>query len=71
MAPKVLNVAPKDIYVTMEFSIRELDLLKTGLSLAKIDFDGKDSEQAEASKFVKDFWEMLDVFLKEVPRYGS
>jgi hypothetical protein len=68
---KIVEVAPKDIYVAIEFSIRELDLLKTGLALAEIDYDGKDEEQAEASKYVKEFWKFLDDFLKEVKRDGS
>ena len=68
---KILNVAPKDIHVEMEFPIRELDLLKTGLSLAKIDYDGKDKEQAEAADYVKEFWKFLDEFLSEVKRHGT
>jgi len=67
---KIVNVAPKDIHVELEFPIKELDLLKTGLSLAKIDFDGKDAEQAEAVKYTKEFWKFLDEFLKEVKRNG-
>jgi hypothetical protein len=68
---KILNVAPKDIYVEIEFPIQELDLLKTGLSLAQIDFDGKDEEQAEAAKYIREFWKFLDEFLKEVKRHGT
>ena len=68
---KILDVQPKDIYVTMEFPIHELDLLKTGLAFARIDYDGKDKQQAEAAKYVSEFWQFLDEFLKEVPRHGT
>jgi hypothetical protein len=69
--PRIVDVQPKDIYVTMEFPIRELDLLKTALALAKIDYDGKDKEQAEAADYVKMFYRTLEDFLKEVPRHGT
>lgn len=68
---KVLKIEPKDVYVTVEFSLHELDLLKTGIALAHIDYDGKDKEQAEAVKEVKSFWGFLDDFLQEVKRHGT
>lgn len=68
--PKVLTVMPKDIYVTIEFSINELDELKTGLALAKIDYDGKDPEQAKAASRVTDTYRFLEEFLSEVKRHG-
>jgi hypothetical protein len=71
MPPKVLNVAPKDIHVTLEFPIQELEQLRTGIALANISYNGRDKKEAEAVAQVHSFWRFLDEFLSEVNRNGS
>lgn len=58
MALKILQVAPKDIYVTMEMSLADLKMIIRALDLAKIDYDGEGSpEDKIAVMFLtKDFY---------------
>jgi len=67
---KVMKVAPKDIYVEIEFPIQELELLKEGLELAKIEYDGNKENDKEAARYIEQFWKFLDDFLREVKTHG-
>ena len=68
---KILTVQPKDIHVEIEFPIKELELLKEGLELAHIDYNGKNEEELEAAKYVEKFYEFLNDFLREVKKHGT
>lgn len=67
---KILNVAPKDVHVEIEFPIKELELLKEGLELVTIDYDGKQDSEKEAAKYVEQFYTFLNDFLREVKKHG-
>jgi predicted secreted protein len=67
---KILNVAPKDIHVEIEFPIKELELLKEGLELSTIGYDGEIGEELEAAKYIKAFYDFLNDFLTEVKKNG-
>lgn len=69
--PKVVNIAPKDIYVTVEFNITELQLLKEGLELARIEYDGNSENDPKAAKYIEEFYKFLEDFLREVKRNGT
>ena len=63
---KIINVIPKDIYVSIEFPIEELKVLKQGIGLADIDYDGKDPVQRASAEAVTSFYKLLEEFLKDV-----
>lgn len=68
--PKTLNVAPKDLYVTIEFSAEELRLLEKGLFLANIEYDGTKEEEKEAANYVtKDFFLYISKLITEIKEY--
>ena len=52
---RIINVEPKDIHVTMDMSIREVNLVLDALEHAEIKFPGDDKpELKEAAKFLSD-----------------
>jgi hypothetical protein len=68
---KILNVEPKDIHVEMEFPIKELELLRDGLQLVTIDYDGKNEKEKKAAGYIEEFYKFLDGFLTEVKKHGT
>ncbi len=68
--PKTLNVAPKDLYVTIEFSAKELKLLEKGLFLANIEYDGTIIEERKAANYTTDvFYTFIKELIKEIKEY--
>lgn len=68
--PKTLNVAPKDLYVTIEFSATELKLLEKGLFLANIEYDGTIIEERKAANYTTDvFYVFIKELIKEIKEY--
>jgi hypothetical protein len=49
---KILDIYPKDIYVVCEFSSKDIEKLHKALGLTKINYDGKDKEEAEAVRYL-------------------
>jgi len=57
---QILNVEPKDIHVTLDLSISEIEMLLKALDKAKIDYDGKqEPDMAEATNFLGIFFKLL------------
>jgi hypothetical protein len=71
MEMKVLNVAPKDVYVTIEISLESLKLLKEALSISEIKYNSKEKpEDAKAAAFLKDtFFPFLDTTIEDISKY--
>lgn len=69
---RVLELYPKDFYVTMELSLKEINKIRIALSKAELIFDGKKPEEKEAVGFVKDqFYPMLDRLYEENKQYDT
>ena len=67
MAIKVINIAPKDIFITFEMSLKDTEKVLDALSHAIIEIDMKDKKLVAANKFLKnDFFKTLDGIVKEV-----
>lgn len=73
MALKILQVAPKDIYVTMEMSLVDLKMIIRALDLAKIDYDGEGSpEDKIAVMFLtKDFYPSIKEVVIDLEKEGG
>ena len=71
MAMKVLEVFPKDIHAVIELSVTRCKELREGISMSKIDYDGKNEVQTKAVKAVEEFWQLLDDVIKGVEQSGS
>jgi len=66
---KVLQIAPKDIYVTLEISLTEMESLLIALENAIIEYDGKDIRVARAVKYLtKEFQPMLDKIVEDLKK---
>jgi len=64
---KILSIEPKDIYVTFELSVAEIEKLLIGLGLTKIEYDGKNEEEKEAALYIeKTFFPELERIMKEI-----
>ena len=50
---KILSIEPRDIYVTFELSVSEIDKLLIGLGLAKIDYNGENKKEVEAAQYIE------------------
>jgi hypothetical protein len=59
---RIVDVAPKDIYVTFEMSIREINMVLDALEHSKVIFDSEEEpELVESSNFLKNtFFKELD-----------
>lgn len=69
---KVLKVAPKDVYVTFEISFADLKKVVDGISIAKMEYDGKGSpELAVGAVFVKtEFYPMMLQVVEDLEKEG-
>ena len=64
---KVINVEPKDIFVTFEMSLEAIEMVLKALDHTVIEIDTKDEKLVAASEFLKDgFFKTLYGIVKEV-----
>ncbi len=65
---KILNVEPKDIHVTLDMSIAEVNMVLDALEHAEIKFPGDEKpELKDAAKFLGDvFFKTLSDLSKEL-----
>lgn len=58
---KIIKVEPKDVHVTIEFSLNEICMILNALDHAKIDVTDKSDDVKKAAKFLTDeFFETLN-----------
>jgi len=65
---RIVNIEPKDIHVTLDMSLNEIDMVLDALEIAVIEFDGsEDPKLPRAVEFLKTtFWKTLDGVAQEV-----
>jgi len=64
----IIDVRPKGMYVTIEFSFEQLERIRDFLEKAKVAFDStEEPEMAVASQYVTEtFYPELDRFIEEM-----
>ena len=69
---KVVDVAPKDIYITIELSLKDTrDLLKA-LDRAKVDYNGKEEpEMILAAQALTTFYKILAEVEDGLPKHSG
>jgi len=69
---QVLEIAPKDIHVTIDLSATEVRALEMAIGNAKIDYDGKEHpEMVGAVKVIKDFFSLLKEVSDGLPKHPT
>lgn len=68
---EVVSIRPKGVYVNFEMEIQEVDALRRGIALSKIEYDGKDPKELEAKTMVENFWQLLDDVCEDIKKNGS
>ena len=64
---QIVNVAPRDIHVTLDLSITGIRMLLTALEKIKIDYDTRNEpDKIEAAEFLKLFFKLLSEVEEEV-----
>ncbi len=64
---KVIDVAPKDIHILVDFSLKELLSLKLILDNMSFDFDGTKESHINAKDFLEgDFYHVINSTIKEL-----
>ncbi len=64
---QILNIAPKDIHVTIDLSISEIKMLLLALEKVEIEYDAKNEpEKVEAAEFLKLFFKFLSEIEEEI-----
>jgi len=65
---KVINVAPKDIYLTLEISLKDLTHIRDALSCAEFRFSSTENpELKEATDFASNnFYSFLNGIIEEI-----
>jgi hypothetical protein len=65
--PKVIEVRPEGIIVTMEYHLGELQKMKTGLDLVQINANMKDKGQADAANYITDeFYPLIKKIVEDL-----
>ena len=65
--PNTLSVLPRDVCVTIEFTVTELRLIEKGLSMASIDFNGEIDEERKAAEYVsEEFYSFVRNLMSEL-----
>ena len=69
---KVVDVAPKDIYITIELSLKETRNLLKALDKVKIDYNGqKEPEMVEAAQTLTTFYNILAEVEDGLPKHSG
>ncbi len=69
---KILEIYPKDFYITVELSLREVHKILVALDGSALVYNGKKPEEKEAVEFVKDnLYPMLERLYEENKQYDS
>jgi hypothetical protein len=64
---KVVDVGPKDIYVLIEISLKELRKLRKGMEMSQVNYDGGDEVEVEAKQYFSEFYEFLNKTIESIP----
>lgn len=67
---EIISVKPKGIYVNIEFTVEELEMVRDGIGLAEIKFDGTKMAEYKAKESVEKFHKLIDGLLEDL-RHGS
>ena len=67
---KVLNVQPKDIYITFEISLKDADRLLAGLGNSELKFNPTKPDEVAAKETIEKFFEMLDEVVEGLKKDG-
>lgn len=67
---EIVSVKPKGIYVNIEFTVEELEMVRDGISMAEIKFDGTKMAEYKAKEAVEKFHKMIDGLLEDL-KHGS
>jgi len=73
MAMNILRVAPKDIYVTFEISLKSLRQVVRGLELAELNYDGQENpdDKMAAIFLTKEFYPSIKEVVVDLDKeYG-
>ena len=69
---KILDLYPRDFYVTVELSLKEVGKILMVLDKAELKIDGKNPQEIEAAQFLKEtFFKQLDLLYEENKKYVS
>jgi hypothetical protein len=69
---RVIDLYPRDFYVTIEISLREVQKIVTALGKAELKFDGTVPHEVEAIQFIKEqFYPLLETLYEENKKYVS
>ena len=52
--PNTLSVLPRDVCITIEFTITELRLIQKGLEMSSIAFNGEIDEERKAAEYISE-----------------
>jgi len=68
---QILDIAPKDIHVTIDLTATEIRLLTKSLEGSQLKYDGKDDpEMAKAAGFLRNFFKMLAEVEDGLPKHS-
>ncbi|GAF75522.1 unnamed protein product [marine sediment metagenome] len=70
MILKVVNVQPKDMYLTFEISLKNADLVLKGLGQSEIKYDVTEPETVSAKKAVEELFEDLNEVVEGLEKDG-
>ena len=70
MILRIVNVQPKDVYITLEISLKNADLVLKGLSQSEIKHDTTKPETVSATKAVEEFFKDLNEVVEELEKDG-
>ena len=65
---RIVKVEPRDFYITLDFSLKQVNMILDYLSKCVVEYDGEeDLEMKEADDYMKNqFFKQLDVLSEEI-----
>ena len=64
--PEILEIAPKDIHVRIDFSLSEIRKLHLATGLSTLNYKGDIKDEKEAAEYFKHWFEFLSGVLKDI-----
>ena len=69
---KILSVEPRDIYITVDLSFRELEMILNFLDNCEVKYDGEDKDLKESITFTKEqFFTLLNKLYEDLKKDGT
>ena len=64
--PEVITIRPKGVFITLEVSLDEAELLRNAMRLCQVNYNGKVQKERQASEYFTEFYDFIDKIVEDL-----